>query len=749
MYPKIFFTTSFFLIGIPNILQGNSPPPNQITSISFAQEVSISPSGGSGAASSEAADLDQDGRFEFFSAGTSSTSDPHFRIYNFQPSTNDFEVINILSGSEVDSRLDRFGGDLTAADINDDGWPDIVVPSSNNGSGVGELSWFENPDGNLNGNWIEHTISTWSGSGEGNVVTHMAEVVVADVDGDGLLDVLTRDINNGVFLFFQENNGQTVSWQQRIFVPALSREGLDLFNPDGDNDLDIVLNGVWLETPNDPATEPFLVHPYASAWYPAGNSNDEVRDFATQLAIRDYNEDGREDIAISNAEELNNASSTDNKPQGIRLYLAPVDPINGIWTEVILESEHFSWHSLEPADLDCDGDIDLVTGISAVGRDNTPGEGVYFLNNGDGTSWEKVTFDTGTFIYNSTLADADGDGDLDLFAPEDFSSGSMNYYENTSSPLQSPPSTFTDIQSLLFAHWTFDNTNLDQVSERVATLSNAAYVSNGKIGNALTFSEEAHRAEVESFELPGDELTLACWVFPTSFSGNASEARFISKATGTGSNDHSWMLGNDSDGSAVRFRLRTTDSPNTATLVSPDGELILNQWNHVAASYDGSEMKLFVNASEVASQPMTGAIAPSSANIGLGNQPAAAGDRPLIGHLDEVRIYEGALTASEINRVMGRPIDDWAFTFGLPAGLPATTDLDGDGLPFLLEYAFELDPTASSVDPTTFDGNNFVFPANRAELLYIPSYSTDLQEWSPTFPQDADEVFFQLQIIQP
>ena len=748
MLNRHFVTSVILCAGLSHPLQANTPPPPSAPSISFAQEIPISPSGSDGAASSEAADFDQDGRFEFFSIATSSTSDPHFRIYDFQTATNDFEVIDILSSAEVASRFDRFGGDLTTADIDNDGWIDIIVPSSNNVSGPGELSWFENPDGDLEGNWTEHIISTWSGSGTGDTVTHMSEVTVADIDGDGLLDVLTRDIRHGVFLILQEDNTPNVSWQQRRFISSRSREGLDVFNPDGDNDLDIVLNGVWLETPNDPLTEPFLLHPYASAWYPDGNTNNELRDYAVQLAIRDFNGDGREDIAISNSEELNNASSTANKPQGIRVYLAPFDPINEIWTEVILETEHFSWHSLEPADLDFDGDMDLVSAISPVGLDNAPAEAVYFLNNGDGTEWESITFDTGSFVYNSTLADADGDGDVDLFAPENFNSGVMNYYENTTSSL--PPSTSSPaLQRIPFAHWTFDSTNLDQVSERAANLSNTDYLSAGKIGNALTFNSEVDRAEVESFELPGDELTLACWVFPTSFSGNASEARFISKATGTNANDHFWMLGNGSDGSAVRFRLRTTDSPNTATLVSPDGELILNQWNHVAASYDGSEMKLFVNASEVASQPMTGAIAPSSANIGLGNQPAAAGDRPLIGHLDEVRIYEGALTASEINRVMGRPIDDWAFTFGLPAGLPATTDLDGDGLPFLLEYAFELDPTASSVDPTTFDGDNFVFPANRAELLYIPSYSTDLQEWSPTFPQDADEVFFQLQIIQP
>ena len=130
----------------------------------------------------------------------------------------------------------------------------------------------------------------------------MSEVTVADLDGDGLLDVLTRDVANGIFLLLQEDNTQVVSWQPRRFIPARSREGLDVFNPDGDNDLDIVLNGVWLETPSDPLTGTFVEHTYGPDWYPSGNSGEEIDDYAAQLAIRDYNGDGREDIAISNAE---------------------------------------------------------------------------------------------------------------------------------------------------------------------------------------------------------------------------------------------------------------------------------------------------------------------------------------------------------------------------------------------------------------------------------------------------------------
>lgn len=139
--------------------------------VEFSAPETISPSGSDGAAASEAGDFDGDGDFEFISTATSSSSDAHFRLYDFNGSG--FDVVTLLADNEVDQRRNRFGGDLTVADLNGDGWPDVVVPSSNNGSGAGRLSWFENPDGNLGGVWEEHEVSLWSGDGMGNVVAHM------------------------------------------------------------------------------------------------------------------------------------------------------------------------------------------------------------------------------------------------------------------------------------------------------------------------------------------------------------------------------------------------------------------------------------------------------------------------------------------------------------------------------------------------------------------------------------------------
>jgi hypothetical protein len=67
----------------------------------------------------------------------------------------------------------------------------------------------------------------------------------------------------------------------------------------------------------------------------------------------------------------------------------------------------------------------------------------------------------------------------------------------------------------------------------------------------------------------------------------------------------------------------------------------LNTWTHVAVTYDGAILHLYVNGTEMNSQTDTFSL-PSSL------QPIILG--PVVGALDEVRLYRTALTASEVAR---------------------------------------------------------------------------------------------------
>ena len=79
----------------------------------------------------------------------------------------------------------------------------------------------------------------------------------------------------------------------------------------------------------------------------------------------------------------------------------------------------------------------------------------------------------------------------------------------------------------------------------------------------------------------------------------------------------------------------------------------LNAWTHVALTYDGTTMQLYVNGVLAASQARTGSIQASSNPLWIGgNSPYGEYFQGLI---DEIRIYNRALTQAEIQADMAAP----------------------------------------------------------------------------------------------
>lgn len=77
-------------------------------------------------------------------------------------------------------------------------------------------------------------------------------------------------------------------------------------------------------------------------------------------------------------------------------------------------------------------------------------------------------------------------------------------------------------------------------------------------------------------------------------------------------------------------------------------------WTHVAATYDGTEARLFVNGQQVGSAALTGAIQDVQhvLRIGQGADNAAPDNEVWNGHIDEVRLWPFARTAGEIQATM-------------------------------------------------------------------------------------------------
>jgi hypothetical protein len=80
----------------------------------------------------------------------------------------------------------------------------------------------------------------------------------------------------------------------------------------------------------------------------------------------------------------------------------------------------------------------------------------------------------------------------------------------------------------------------------------------------------------------------------------------------------------------------------------------LNTWTHVAMTYDGTTLRLFVNGLQVRASVVGGPMPVSGQPLRIGGN--SVWGEYFRGMIDEVRIYNRALTAAEIALDMNTPI---------------------------------------------------------------------------------------------
>jgi PKD repeat protein len=178
------------------------------------------------------------------------------------------------------------------------------------------------------------------------------------------------------------------------------------------------------------------------------------------------------------------------------------------------------------------------------------------------------------------------------------------------------------------------------------TISAATRSSTGKFGGALVFNGTSSVVTVnDSPALDVGIFTLEAWVNPSAL--GASVRNVIYKDDGA-----YYLIASSPDvqAPAVGSSLFTGPLPGTSALP-------LNVWSHLAATYDGSTIRLYVNGQQVATRAQTGLVVPSSGLLMIGGNSNVAG-KNFAGVIDELRIYNRALAASEIQADMNAPINN-------------------------------------------------------------------------------------------
>ncbi|MBI2076265.1 MAG: LamG domain-containing protein [Candidatus Aenigmarchaeota archaeon] len=164
----------------------------------------------------------------------------------------------------------------------------------------------------------------------------------------------------------------------------------------------------------------------------------------------------------------------------------------------------------------------------------------------------------------------------------------------------------------------------DETGRFNGTVDGATWTT-GKYGNALSFDGVNDAVVVSSSSTEGitNQITLEAWVYPTKY------GRIIGRY---GSGSLSYLLTFEGAGLALYI-----NSPSSGNAARSDGTVPLNAWTHIAATYDGSTVKFYIND-----------VLDSTKSLNLGNIKAVTA--PLIigndgysdvafgGIIDEVRI---------------------------------------------------------------------------------------------------------------
>jgi hypothetical protein len=224
---------------------------------------------------------------------------------------------------------------------------------------------------------------------------------------------------------------------------------------------------------------------------------------------------------------------------------------------------------------------------------------------------------------------------------------------NPIAPETQVPFVFVQDPAGLVGYWPLDEgtgtLTLDASGNgHTGTLVNGPQWTTGPI---LAFDGVDDYVDVGLLDVPGGALTLAAWIYSEDLANCvANDCRILSKATGTAENDHTFMLSTIQSGADTRLRFRLETDGTTSTLIASSGNLPENTWVHAAAVYDGSEMLLYLGGNLVGSTGKTGNLSTNPAvPVWIGANPLTATDRPWDGAIDEVRIYDRALSPAEID----------------------------------------------------------------------------------------------------
>jgi predicted nucleotidyltransferase len=564
------------------------------------------------------------------------------------------------------------GGGLTQGgtawgDYDKDGDLDIVV-SGTDGTNNQIRVFKSYGDGTFN--------STAVNVAAANAGLKDGDVAFGDFDNDGDLDVLSSgsDGTNRQLRVYK-NNGDATFNTTAVEVPGSSNIGLSSGTVawgdyDNDGDLDVLVSGT------DGSNNQLRVYKnkgdstFDSTAINVAGLNSGLKQGS--VAWGDYDKDGDLDIL---------ASGTDGTNRQLRVYKNNGDGTFNSTAVNVAGSANIGLSDGRAVwgDFNKDGYLDVVVS----GTDGTNYQLRTYANNGDGTFNSTPVNLAGSNLGVSYSAVAVGDYNVDG-NPDVLAAGRV-------------PG--------LVGHWKLDENTGTSAADLsgngiTGTLTNGPTWTTGKYGYAVNFDgadDHVTMGDPNSLDIVG-QLTISAWIYPRTTGGGGLGRIFDKNSSVTGTAGYVLYLQNITVTNGLTFGIGDLSGSPARSVISSANAVTLNQWQHVVVTYDGSKLvKIYVNNVVVGSNTFAEFPTANTNNAVIGGR-TTSNTRNFDGYIDDVRIYNRALSAAEVLALyqatkssvgtlrIHKGVGDGTFNAtpvevdaGLEKGNVAWGDADGDG----------------------------------------------------------------------
>ncbi|MFX0145985.1 MAG: FG-GAP repeat domain-containing protein [Candidatus Hodarchaeota archaeon] len=276
---------------------------------------------------------------------------------------------------------------MLIVDVDGDEFGDVIAQA------LPDVYWLEAQD-RRGDSWKAIVIGTMPQAGHGNGQGYAAGQLIPG----GRVEIVLGGGKDSIFYFEIPDNPETGRWPHGQ-ISDESFEGIDVGDIDGDGALDVISGRfaadrkqrkvAWWKNPGGRDGE-----------WKAFTIGSPVGSFPDRFAAADINGDGRLDIVVSEETRLDTASTY--------WFEQPADPKSANWPRRKITTQ-FTTNSMDVADMDGDGDMDVITG-----EHRGTEELAIWENDGKGR-FTKHVVDRGKENHlGARVFDMDGDGDPDI-----------------------------------------------------------------------------------------------------------------------------------------------------------------------------------------------------------------------------------------------------------------------------------------------------------------------------------------------